>query len=413
VSAPRPAPSRRARLRVLAVTAVGAVAATAALIVNTPAQAAFTSSTLTNRHSNTCLDVKGWSNAPGTPVEIWTCHGGDNQKFTTVDGQIRVTINGVTNCLDADGRGTGNGTRIIIWTCHGGSNQQWTHNGDNSIRGAGSGRCIDLNGGGTHNGNGVVLWDCKNGGNGSQTWTPNRGQSPGGNGVNLDDPRKKDVAMQIVSTAENSSTNWRAQFGYIEDIGDGRGYTAGIIGFCSGTHDMLALVEEYTRRKPGNILAKYLPALRAVDGTPSHAGLGDPFTADWRRAADDSVFQRAQEDERDRQYFNPSLSLAKGDGVRALGQFAYYDAAVMHGFSGMQSIRNAALRSRKPPAQGGNETDWLNAFLDARVAEMKTEAAHEDTSRVDTAQRVFLRNGNLDLNTPLHFAVYGDNFTIN
>jgi hypothetical protein len=44
---------------------------------------------------------------------------------------------------------------------------------------------------------------------------------------------------------------------------------------------------------------------------------------------------------------------------------------------------------------------------------MKTEAAHEDTSRVDTAQRVFLRNGNLDLNTPLHFAVYGDNFTIN
>jgi chitosanase len=56
---------------------------------------------------------------------------------------------------------------------------------------------------------------------------------------------------------------------------------------------------------------------------------------------------------------------------------------------------------------------WLNAFLDERVVEMKKEEAHSDTSRVDTAQRVFLNNGNLDLNTPLHFAVYGEQFTIN
>ena len=56
--------------------------------------------------------------------------------------------------------------------------------------------------------------------------------------------------MQLVSSAENSSLDWRAQFDYIEDIGDGRGYTAGIIGFCSGTGDMLELVEDYTRRSP-------------------------------------------------------------------------------------------------------------------------------------------------------------------
>jgi chitosanase len=237
--------------------------------------------------------------------------------------------------------------------------------------------------------------------------------APPSNGVNLDDPKKKDVAMQIVSTAENSSTDWRAQFGYIEDIGDGRGYTAGIIGFCSGTSDMLALVQEYTQRKPGNVLEKYLPALRGVNGSDSHAGLDPNYTHDWKTAAADPVFQKAQEDERDRVYFNPSVTLAKQDGVRALGQFAYYDAAVMHGPSGMRSVRTAALRVAKPPAQGGNETTWLNAFLDARVVEMKKEAAHEDTSRVDTAQRVFLRNGNLDLNIPLTFAVYGETFTIN
>ncbi|WP_173074766.1 RICIN domain-containing protein [Phytohabitans rumicis] len=29
-------------------------------------------------------------------------------------------------CLDANGRGTDNGTRIQLWACHGGANQQWS-----------------------------------------------------------------------------------------------------------------------------------------------------------------------------------------------------------------------------------------------------------------------------------------------
>src|SRR5690349_2698735 len=103
--------------------------------------------------------------------------------------------------------------------------------------------------------------------------------------VNLDDPAKKEIAMQIVATAENSSLDWRAQFGYIEDIGDGRGYTAGIIGFCSGTGDMLELVEAYTAAAPANGLARFLPALRSVNGTASHAGLGSAFVSAWRAAA--------------------------------------------------------------------------------------------------------------------------------
>jgi chitosanase len=234
--------------------------------------------------------------------------------------------------------------------------------------------------------------------------------------VDLTDPHKKDIAMQIVSSAENSSLNWRAQYKYIEDIDDGRGYTAGIIGFCSGTGDMLDLVEEYTRRKPGNILAKYLPALRRVNGSDSHAGLDPNFTKDWRTAANDSVFKQSQDHERDRVYFNPAVQQAKGDGLRALGQFIYYDAIVMHGpgsdrlsFGG---IRSAAIRKAKPPAQGGNETAYLNAFLDVRRAVMKEEEAHSDTSRVDTAQRPWLRAGNLDLDPPLRWKMYGEDFRI-
>ncbi|WP_328992002.1 chitosanase [Kribbella sp. NBC_01245] len=234
--------------------------------------------------------------------------------------------------------------------------------------------------------------------------------------VGLDDPAKKEIAMKIVSSAENSSLNWKAQYKYIEDINDGRGYTAGIIGFCSGTGDMLDLVELYQARKPGNVLAKYLPALREVDGTDSHAGLDPNYTRDWKTAANDSVFKAAQNAERDRVYFNPAVSRAKSDGLGVLGQFIYYDAIVMHGNGGdstsFGSIRKRARGKAKTPAEGGNQTTYLHAFLDARVWAMKQEAAHEDTSRVDTAQRVFLNKGNLNLNTPLDWKVYGDSFHI-
>ncbi|MFJ6390022.1 chitosanase [Streptomyces sp. NPDC091972] len=232
----------------------------------------------------------------------------------------------------------------------------------------------------------------------------------------LDDPVKKDLAMRLVSSAENSSLDWEAQYAYIEDIGDGRGYTAGIIGFCSGTSDMLALVELYTRRVPGNPLAPYLSALRAVDGTDSHDGLDPGFPAAWREASGTAAFRRAQRDERDRGYFDPAVARAKQDGLGTLGQFIHYDAMVMHGpgsdalsFGG---IRDRAREGADTPADGGGETRYLHAFLDARVRAMRQEAAHHDVSRVETAQRIFLEQGNLDLDPPLRWRVYGDSYEI-
>ena len=235
-------------------------------------------------------------------------------------------------------------------------------------------------------------------------------------GGDLNDPAKKEIAMELVSSAENSSLDWKAQYSYVEDIGDGRGYTAGIIGFCSGTGDMLDLVRDYAQREPGNVLAKYLPALESVNGSDSHDGLDPGFKDDWAAAAGDPVFQQAQNDERDRVYFNPAVSQAQSDGLGALGQFIYYDAIVMHGpgndANAFGGIRATAMSNAQTPAQGGDETAYLNAFLDARTAAMKTEEAHSDTSRVDTEQRVFLNAGNLALDTPLSWKVYGTPYTI-
>ncbi|NEA65927.1 chitosanase [Streptomyces sp. SID12488] len=232
----------------------------------------------------------------------------------------------------------------------------------------------------------------------------------------LADPAKKELAQQIVASAENGTLDWRSAYGYVEDIGDGQGYTAGIIGFCTGTHDLLTLVEGYTKAHPDNALTPYLPALRKVDGTDSHEGLDPGFPAAWKQESKVAAFREAQDEKRDTGYFGPALRLAVGDGLGLLGQFVYYDAMVYHGpgsdrFS-VGGIRTAALKEADSPAEGGDETTYLEAFLDARRTAMLAKRPGVNTSRVDTAQRRFLDEGNLNLRTPLEWKVYGDTYKV-
>jgi chitosanase len=359
-----------------------------------------------------CVEVAGGATANGTAIQMNTCSGSAAQQWSLSGGALVNAGSG--KCLDVTSASVANGAKIQLYDCNSTGAQKWTASSGELIN-SGSGKCLDVVDKSTANGARLQIWTC--GGTTNQIWsmgttttTPPSSSAP--SGKDLSDPAKKEVAMELVSAAENSSLDWKAQYKYIEDIGDGRGYTAGIIGFCSGTGDMLELVQAYTRTEPGNLLAKYLPALQKVNNTDSHTGLDPNFTKDWKTAAADPVFQAAQDKERDDTYFTPAVNQAKADGLRALGQFAYYDAAVMHGFDGEQQIRARAIKDAKPPSQGGNETAYLQAYLNERVIEMKKEAAHDDTSRVDTEQRVFLNAGNLDLNTPLDFKTYGDPYHI-
>jgi PKD repeat protein len=155
-------------------------------------------------------------------------------------------------------------------------------------------------------------------------------------GQGLYDSGHREVAYELLSSAENSSLNWRAQYSYIQDIGDGRGYTGGVGGFCSGTGDMLQVVERYMVLKPsGNGLAAYHTALVSVNGSSSHTGLGAPFTSAWVAACSDPLFLQAQDEIRDTLYFRPAVDQAIADGLGALGQFCYFDHSILNGFDGM------------------------------------------------------------------------------
>ena len=225
---------------------------------------------------------------------------------------------------------------------------------------------------------------------------------------------RKEV-FALVSSAENSSTDYAEQYSYIEDIGDGRGYTAGIIGFTTGTGDLLEVVERYTELKPENGLKKYIPALEQVNGTDSHDGLGNAFEQAWMDAAQSEEMIQAQNEILDEQYMSAALRYAKEDGLRPLGQYIYYDALVVHGSGdsedSFEAIRNTALEKEKAPSAGGDETAFLTAFLDARVPVMQMEAAHSDLSRLN-AQRKFLSEENFDLALPLEWTMYGEKFSL-
>lgn len=436
---PSPRPDRRARsarpthlTRTLTAAAASAFLIGAGVLGASAANAS-TSAAQTGeiRHpgTNTCIDARWAQTHNGNAVQTYSCNGTAAQKWKVDTSASTIALSTApTQVLDVTDRATTDGAPIQLWAYGNGANQRWSvkaaTGGTSSIVSEATGKCLTVPSGDAANGVRLVQRTCDGSAaqrftvpaGGSTTPTQPPTQPPASSGSGLDDPAKKDIAMQLVSTAENSSLDWRAQYGYLEDIGDGRGYTGGIIGFTSGTHDMLALVEHYTSVKANNPLAAYLPALRAVDGTDSHDGLGSGFERAWAEAAKDSVFRQAQDSERDRSYFNPSVSQAKKDGLSTLGQFIYYDAIVMHGpgdshdsFGGM---RSAAMSRAKTPAAGGDETAYLSAFLDVRRSVMKEEEAHEDTSRIDTAQRVFLREKNFNLNTPLSWSMYGQPFSI-
>jgi hypothetical protein len=58
-------------------------------------------------------------------VQIDSCTGSTAQQWTVrSDGTVRGVGSG--KCLDATGHGTADSTPLEIWTCNGGANQKWS-----------------------------------------------------------------------------------------------------------------------------------------------------------------------------------------------------------------------------------------------------------------------------------------------
>jgi chitosanase len=231
------------------------------------------------------------------------------------------------------------------------------------------------------------------------------------------DAERKQRAAQITSTFENSTLE--LQYDYVENIGDGRGLTAGRAGFTSATGDLLLMVRRYTDIEPGNGLAPYIPALEAVNGTDSVRGLGG-FADAWAEAAEDPRFRDLQDQVVDELYFVPAMTMAADLGIETpLGQMIMWDTMIQHGAGGDNGTWAIIEETRESAGPvGQDEPAWLDAFLDARLRHLletyrgTTENADVSSESRVEALRSLLRAPNLALEPPLTWEVYGDRFEL-
>lgn len=227
------------------------------------------------------------------------------------------------------------------------------------------------------------------------------------------DPQK--IAIAMVSCAENSTFDYTKTYGFIEDIGDGAGYTGGIIGFTTSTGDMLHVVREYCEKKNSASLNKYIPSLEKVVGTDSKKGLGKGYIDAWKKAAKDPAMRKIQNSYRDRLFLKPAFNRGEEDGLSTLGKYIYYDTAVQHGPEGegssLMNIRNKAAKKVKVPSEGGEEAAFLNEFLKIRERSLKSFDSELDTSRVKV-QKKLVKDEEFDMLLPLEFTMYGHDFEL-
>jgi hypothetical protein len=228
----------------------------------------------------------------------------------------------------------------------------------------------------------------------------------------------KTIIQELTSVFENSTAV--LQYTYVENINDGRGYTFGFPGFCSGTYDGTEFLKEYQRLNSNNTLVKYIPTFEKIDAMPHPDGKCsnvqglENFPKDFKSCGNDPAFEQAQQNIVDKDYWNPSQNLANEIGAKYLiTKGELYDTFINHGEDGANDIMNSTTQAMGgSPASGIDEKSWLNKFLQTRLKVLQADPTWADAvDRVKVYQNL-LNQGNVNLNTPMTIQCYGDTFTI-
>ena len=231
------------------------------------------------------------------------------------------------------------------------------------------------------------------------------------------------IADQIISVFENATPV--IQYDYIENIHDGRGYTAGRAGFTTATCDLLEVVNRYTAKFPSNNLVSFIPRLQVLCNTNDSSVTGlSALPQAWATASKDAVFKQIQDDVVNDFYFNPALKYAQKIGAKyQLTLLNIYDACIQHG-DGTDADGLAAMLERTRVAVGGNpangvdEVKWLDAFMTVRKNTLlnpankeSAEAWKESVYRVDALRKVYDEQ-NFTMKSPFKLIVWGTTFVL-
>jgi chitosanase len=178
-----------------------------------------------------------------------------------------------------------------------------------------------------------------------------------------------------------------------EELDDGRGITAGKVGFTSGTGDMLMVIERYTQLKPGNSLEQFLPELNRLNTVYANNGYSLSkesantdnlvgLEAEWKINAKFKLFREVQDKIDDDLNFNPVLHHAKTLGLKfPLSLMSLYDASIQHGESGLNRLISKAnqMTGGHTPKTGADEIKWLRNFNINRKAVLESNKYWRDS----------------------------------
>ncbi|MGZ3691116.1 MAG: chitosanase [Pseudobdellovibrio sp.] len=221
---------------------------------------------------------------------------------------------------------------------------------------------------------------------------------------------------EVVSVFENSTTH--IQYDYIENIHDGRGYTAGKVGFTTGTGDLIEVVKLYLKTNKNEELESLVPILKekAEKYTDDVTGL-EKLPDIWKECAKDPNFIKAQDEVADQMYRQPARRyLLKYKLKTAMAYLVFYDTIVQHGngddpdgFMGIiKKMRTTHL----------NEVDFLNEFLTQRehvllnpFDEKTKEEWAESVDRVYALKRL-LSKKNMGLTGTVTVEVWNNQYTL-
>lgn len=202
------------------------------------------------------------------------------------------------------------------------------------------------------------------------------------------------IIQQIISCFENGTPT--LNYGYCEDIGDGRGYTCGIAGWTTANSDYQNIVHGYGPLAKFTSTSKFKLWLTG-------------FVSAWKKAALDPAFCALQDTVQDSEYFQPAIQLGLNYGFKMpITQLILCDTAIQHGIDDDSDTSPGLKTMLAGSITIDDETDTMSRLLTTRqkVLESNGKVWQDSVGRVISLRDLLANNPNLA--TPFTIKPYYD-----
>jgi hypothetical protein len=218
--------------------------------------------------------------------------------------------------------------------------------------------------------------------------------------------QQADTILSLIALPENSTTEWFKQYNYAERLHDGRGWTVTLYGACSGTGDLLMILEELQKNDPAHKLVKYIKPMRKTtrDDVTGLENLGKDIESlgddkEWQSAVWKiyiKLYWKFATDFADKLVNRPGPKM-----MSPLTRGFMVDVALNHG-PDIESFQPILRKMHNPKET--EEIVWFLDFCEARRQLLKAGFQDLDTSK--TGDRATLwseiaKHGNLNLKRPI------------